>query len=191
MGEIRFHQPRDPLGQFAKFEAEIHRQLEREAEQYQQEVADKIKSQIIRPTDSTGRLVQVTLDPQNRKVTPSTWRVGIASFLNKSQAKYWRTVEQGSLAVWKRPFIGTPLRFNSAGFPGGRQFRSFPKGTKFRGDSFSVFGAPNANGQGAGFRVVTVKHEIVGQDSYRKAFVEGNWEARIRRDFKQSVGRYF
>ena len=58
---------------------------------------------------SSGRLAKASAAPEN--ATVELFRVGIGNprWLDRSQAKYWRTFESGSAAVWKRPFIGTPL----------------------------------------------------------------------------------
>jgi hypothetical protein len=58
---------------------------------------------------STGRLVKVTGDPQNIDSTTDFFGVGNPEYLDRSQAKYWRTQEEGTARVWKRSFIGDPL----------------------------------------------------------------------------------
>lgn len=90
--------------------------------QRNQEMADDVQAQVVanirstiaargRAPASTGRLVNVTASPRNQKVTIGRVQVGIPSFLESSQAKYWRTVEEGSAETWARPFVGTPLYF--------------------------------------------------------------------------------
>lgn len=64
-----------------------------------------------RPTVSTGRLLRVTMDPKNRKSGLYDAAVGDPAFLNRSIAKYWRTIEEGSAATWtKRSFLSLPLQ---------------------------------------------------------------------------------
>jgi len=48
-----------------------------------------------RPKASSGRLDRATLDERNRTMTRDGFGVGIASYLDKSQAKYWRQIEHG------------------------------------------------------------------------------------------------
>jgi len=99
---------------------QIHR---RQQQQFQDQVVANIKSKILRRGASTGRLVEVTADSRNRLIggtgaNPSAlsggqgaqygWGVGNPKFLDVSIAKYWRTIEEGSAAVWKHPFVTGP-----------------------------------------------------------------------------------
>lgn len=113
-----------------------------------------------RASASTGRLLQATADSRNLQVQAFSFGVGIPRFLDGSVAKYWRTFEEGSAAVWKRPFVGTQL------LPIGR----------FRG--------PTAHGARPGVRTATselpflqgryiVKREIQPADIYGQVFREG------------------
>lgn len=199
MATFRFIQPRTDKGQFARFESEIARTLEEEAKLFQEEVAAIIEEKILRPDESTGRLVEGTLAAFNRKVTPSTWRVGIPSELRAHELKYFRTIEEGSLAVWRHPFVGTPLKFNPQGFGpnaagASTSFRSFSRGeTKVHrvADHTVRFGGGTARNQAKSPRIVFVTHEIAPMHAYRDAFIAGGWQARILRDFSQSIGRNF
>src|SRR3954471_18716880 len=55
-----------------------------------------------RPGVSTGRLARVTANPKNTYATAFQIGVGKPSYLDASQAKYWRTIEEGSAATWKK-----------------------------------------------------------------------------------------
>jgi hypothetical protein len=122
----------------------------RMAQQLQGRVASLIDDQIIWRTESTGRLVNNTEAPEN--ATSDTWSlaVGNPTFLNASTSKYWRTVEQGSAATWKHPFIGTHLwgRFGKGGKGGGL--------TGFWTDT-------------EGTAPFVVRHEIEGKHAYPEA----------------------
>lgn len=85
-----------------KFE-EAHRQL---ARQTQEQVVKALKAGIKRKSTSSKRLERVTDSPENITASAQGWGVGADDFLNKSEAKYWRTVDEGSLGVWSRPFKG-------------------------------------------------------------------------------------
>jgi hypothetical protein len=198
MAEARFTQPRNRSGMgnpgwFASFEKEVEDIVHREALQFQADVSQYIKSHIgygsrewadQRKRETTGRLARVTTSAGNRDVKKSLWYVGDKTFLNNSEAKYARTIEFGSKAVWSHNFIGTPLMRRFGGFPGGRDFRSLKKGSKFRG-SYGIYGAADANGRGGGFDIVRVKHEIQPMRAYSTVWKDGGWAQRVKRDFGQ------
>ncbi len=187
MAEARFIQPRGKSGRgnagsFAGFEQRITDLMKKEADQFLGEVSDTIRQRIghgsrqwavQRRRESTGRLQQVTRNPNNRIADKSVWRAGIKSYLDNSDAKYARTIEFGSEAVWAKLFRGTPLLFRPEGFKGGRNFRSFkngrPKSNSFRVDGMSV---------------VRVQNEIQPQYAYRDTFKNNGWPERIKRDFR-------
>lgn len=63
-----------------------------------------------RPGVATGRLARVTAMPENVYATAFVIGVGNPSHLDKSEAKYWRTIEEGSAATWKkRSFLSLDL----------------------------------------------------------------------------------
>lgn len=75
-------------------------------EQLNQQLAMKVQQQAVRnisikrPSVSTGRLRKAIADPRNIKSTRYGFEVGVWSFLNASNAKYWRTIEEGSVEAW-------------------------------------------------------------------------------------------
>lgn len=84
-------------------------------------LAEALRGQVVRRMEnhinfgkragvSTHRLVRVTADARNSYA--DQWNVGVGrpDYLNRSIAKYWRTFEEGSAAVWSHPFAGTQLR---------------------------------------------------------------------------------
>lgn len=98
---------RRPGGQFATAEqlTGVNRQI---AQELQASVVANIQARILRPGASTNRLVRATAAKSNITVSGDRIGVGNEKWLN-SRALYWRTIEEGSAAVWKRPFIGTQL----------------------------------------------------------------------------------
>lgn len=181
-GEVRFTVPRDPRGRFAKFSTEVTALMDKEAKQFQVQVATDIDSHILRRPASTGRLVAVTQQPGNRQVGRSVWRVGIPSYLNKSTAKYWRTIEQGSLAVWKKPFTGTVLYGLWLGDKAYRQSIFLPYSRKARLEAIKLGDLKNR---------YTVSKEIEPMGSYARVYREGNWGERTQREIRQILGRNF
>lgn len=64
-----------------------------------------------RPMVSSGRLAKVTANSKNIYATAFRIGVGDPSYLDSSTAKYWRTIEEGSKATWKkRSFLTLDLR---------------------------------------------------------------------------------
>jgi hypothetical protein len=55
-----------------------------------------------RPGVATGRLARVTANPDNVYASSFVIGVGKPSYLDKSMAKYWRTIEEGSAVTWKK-----------------------------------------------------------------------------------------
>lgn len=121
--EIKFDVPepaglRDERGRFVALDStegqsELYRRNKLIAETVQGNVARRISNRVMfgkRAKASTGLLVRATVDPRNTRVDPFNVGVGNPEWLDRSMARYWRTFEYGSAAVWKRPFIGTRLR---------------------------------------------------------------------------------
>lgn len=103
---------RDLQGRFLSAQRESTKRNERLAVNVQQDVVLRMRNHISfgpRATASTGRLLQVTASNRNVVVNQYGFGVGVPKFLDGSVAKYWRTFEEGSAAVWKKPFVGTQL----------------------------------------------------------------------------------
>lgn len=101
--------PRNALGQFTSaqnFQRERNHEM---AAAIQRRAADLVEQRITWRFESTGELARNTLAPDNAQV--DTWFLGVGNprFLDRSSSKYWRTFEEGSLAVWSHPFVGTHL----------------------------------------------------------------------------------
>jgi hypothetical protein len=129
----------------------------------QASVVANIQARIKRPGASTNRLVKVTADPENARWSTDRVNVGNVEFLDGSVAKYWRTIESGSAAVWSRPFKGTQL------YPKGPGRAPFPV-AHGASPGLRTFGGnelPWMDGE----RYV-VKKEIAPMHAYRDAFNE-------------------
>jgi len=83
--------------------AEKHAEL---ARRVQDAVVKDLRGGLRRKSTSSGRLAKATGDPENIVANSFQWGVGVNDYLNKSVAKYWRTIDEGSAAVWKKPFKG-------------------------------------------------------------------------------------
>lgn len=107
-----YNNARGAKGWYTQF-IEDQRQMNRDtALEYQEIVVRNITEDIAaggRRAVSTGRLLNVTRDARNVKSSEDFWVVGIMPYLDTSQAKYWRTQEEGTQRAWKRSFIGDPL----------------------------------------------------------------------------------
>lgn len=168
--------PRTKSGTFAPFSSSYKDIMQQQAQEFQGDVVAVMQRSYKRPRASTGRLATVTSQPGNRLIAASTWKVGIPSHLNQSQSKYWRTIEQGSAAVWRKPFIGTKIM--GTWIPGG----GFIAVSRERRLAAIERGDP---------RVQTVKREIAPMGAYERAWIGGAWSQRTNRSFNQHLGRYF
>jgi len=100
---------RNARGQFTKAQTEMRSRNGRYVRELQADVVRQVQSRITRQGASTGRLAAVTASPKNAEYDTWSIGVGVKSYLDSSIAKYWRTFEEGSAAVWRHPFIGTQL----------------------------------------------------------------------------------
>jgi hypothetical protein len=105
---------RDALGKYAEREqqsiAEARRINEALAREMQQNVIEIVSSFNRRP--STGRLEKAMRDERNVFVADNgqSWGFGNPEILNKSVARYWRTIDEGSAATFKSGgFAGTEI----------------------------------------------------------------------------------
>ena len=173
---------------------DANRQMARSVQSY---VVENVASSIQRRNVSTGRLVAVTASPDNIEVDDFHFGVGVEDFLNRSMAKYWRTIEEGSAEVWAdvpggRPsFVGMELRGIWGGSVtrvtadrawGGRPwFRHSPRRSdmfvpvsrsfNFRG---KWTGTGGSNGAPNFAKATTVKNEIEPHHDYADAFAKAD-----------------
>lgn len=105
---------RDELGRFLSAQRELYARNARFADTMRADLGRRIENQLLRPGQSTGRLVRASAHHENVRFDAFSVGIGVTPWLDKS-AQYWRTIEEGSAAVWSRPFIGTPLAHSSKG----------------------------------------------------------------------------
>jgi hypothetical protein len=53
-----------------------------------------------RPGVSSGRLEKALANPENRTYSTFGWGVGNIDYLDRSEAKYWRMIEEGSAGIY-------------------------------------------------------------------------------------------
>jgi len=101
---------RNLAGEFTSAQGLVAQAHQLLAERVQQAAADNLRGNILRRSVSTDRLAQAILDPKDIFATRFNWGAGSIAWLDNSPAKYWRTQEEGSAAVWSHPFTGTVLK---------------------------------------------------------------------------------
>lgn len=88
---------RDIAGRFVpamqRHVAETNRRL---ASELANAMAERLDESLVRDEASTGRLRGAITDPRNRSADQFGFAVGDVDFLDHSQAKYWRAIEQGT-----------------------------------------------------------------------------------------------
>lgn len=100
---------------WAQMEVILQRANEDMADTLQLLVVEELQKSLERPKHSTGRLERATLDERNRLVTPKTVQIGNPRFLDRSEAKYWRQIEEGYQGHVGRPIVGL---WNTRGMSG-------------------------------------------------------------------------
>lgn len=173
---------RDERGRFALGGAQgaMERRNRRLAETLQAQVVANITRGIRRKQVSTNRLIKATADRKNIFATPFGMGVGVENYLDKSQAMYWRTIEQGSAGLWKRPFTSLEL----VGIWGANlgRWRSAPSGGRWvegaapyaktmnvnGGEKFQPFRIGRGGGP-SGLPVIRPTHDIRPMHAYRAA----------------------
>lgn len=117
-------------------------------------IAAAAKESMLRPGVSTGRLQKAILDRRNRIGTQFGYGVGRPEFLDRSEAKYWRQIDQGYTG-----HLGREIR----GVFGGSLTGAL--GGQSRYGLYPIAGAPfTAIGQGAGGRLLPLGK----RDAYAK-----------------------
>lgn len=164
---------RGAMGRYTEW---IHHQRQENqsmAEQYQRYVVKNMRAGIRRPKVSTGRLLRVTGSTGNIGHSDDWWGVGNAMYLDRSQAKYWRTIEEGSARAWKRSFIGDPLVgvFGETMLDGRRAGPPFTRAGANRAGKFRPY--PRAiryDIVASGAKIARVKQHIKPMNAYRNAW---------------------
>ena len=97
---------RDALGRYVSAQGQIAAQNRENATQIQALVVQNIAALIKRKKVSTDRLINATAADGNRAAArgqdyKSGFAVGIPEHMDRSTARYWRTIEEGSEVTWK------------------------------------------------------------------------------------------
>lgn len=198
---------RDDNGRFTvgSFQAEARAANTRIAQGTLAYVVRVLENNMRRPTVSSGRLARVTLDPKNTYADSFKVGIGNENFLDRSIAKYWRTIEEGTAATWhKRSFTSLELvGFFGATLLGGGHAgpayslpnNSSPRGvfhpvTKRNKRGEAIFktkgGRPNIV-----LRPFHPHADVPGMHAYRAAFEAGGMAESWVFQYRKLVDRYF
>lgn len=107
---------RNERGHFTSAQAQLFADAREQMILQQGEVGARIRNNMVRKSVSTGRLLRVTMDPKNvvsARTSEDQFTVGLGNveWLDRSIARYWRTIEEGSAATWtKRSFMSLNLQ---------------------------------------------------------------------------------
>lgn len=198
--------------------------VERTLERYSHAMAADLQEMVVdeytrtrkRKDVSTGRLDAATLDRRNREVAKNGFSVGLESWLNKSQAKYWRQIEEGTRVHVGRHLYGVfGATFSGGYYPGNRwPWRNarygpawsfvgastgggfVPKKRLKKGVRSTHFAGPRQVGGGwpmrseGGYSRATrmiIGRPIEAQNAYRRAYTRFRKENRAFNLFRQTV----
>ena len=173
--------PRDARGIIDNFD--------RLARVAQANVVENMSESFLRPRASTGRLLRVTASPRNRIADQFGFGVGVTDYLDRSEAKYWRTIEEGSAVAWadspggRSSMIGMTMRGKFGGsIVGWRESSWGPR----------PVAGPKWNAMGGTFNAmrklpeVTITQEIRPMHAYAEAYREdGVFSTRATRVVNQ------
>lgn len=201
-------------GQYApRFLAELGDSREKFAEEnrtlarrVQDDVVAELKAGTKRKSVSTGRLIAATASPENIFASAQVWGVGVPSFLDRSQAKYWRTIDEGSAAVWSHPFVGMTFYVNRrrawGGSIAGMNSNGAVAGAPWsrsgagRDDKFNPLSNAIAesviskNGKRPRWlSTVTIKNEIEAQNYYHRGFERSGGIIQALRVYRSRLDR--
>lgn len=137
----------------------------------QADVVENVLGSIQRRAVSSGRLARVTGDRRNVFWTESGFGVGIEDYLDKSEAKYWRQIEEGTDVHVGREIRGVFGGTLAGPRRGGSPLTSFGQdyGGKFIPISKSVRTVFDG-GRPVSVRKSTIGQPIEAHDSYADAF---------------------
>lgn len=160
----------------------IVKAMDQLAQEAQANVVANIESSITRRSVSTGRLAKVTARQENRYADQFGFGVGVISFLDKSEAKYWRSFEEGSAKAWsetpggRSSMVGLQLRGRFGGSIMGW------KATRTPGPQPQPLAGPQWGAMGGKLRWYwsmplnpnfKVKHDYAGRLAYARAYRQG------------------
>lgn len=129
---------RDPVtGFFISAQAEVAAAGRSLALELAESVADAAKASLLRPGVSTGRLQKALLHPKNRVGVKEGYGIGRPEFLDKSEAKYWRQIDQGYSGHVGREIRGVFGGTLTGAFGGQSRYGPYP----LAGGPFTAIGA--------------------------------------------------
>lgn len=137
---------RDAGGRYSTFQNELNHINLKLAIELQQMMADRLEDSRVasRRGVASGRLEAALLDRRNREVTNNGFGVGKISWLDSSQAKYWRSIEVGT-----SQFVGNLIPVGlwgatlTGGYGGTSRYGPYP----IAGGPFSSSGGGRRNGR--------------------------------------------
>lgn len=171
---------RDARGHFTTFQNELYHINLKLALELQEMMAERLEASRVpsRRGVASGRLEAAILDRRNRFVHNFGFGVGVISWLDKSEAKYWRAIEVGT-----RQFVGNKLPFGIwgstlTGAYGGRSsFGPYP----LAGPPWSATGAQRDGRLRPMGKTYAYRHLVASGMARRDAFKASRARAVIQR----------
>lgn len=177
---------RNPDGTYTAFQGNVLEANRRLVVELADSVAAAAKQSMLRPNVSTGRLQHALLSEKNREVTKEGYGVGRPEFLDESEAKYWRQIDQGYSGHVGREIRGVfggsltgvfggqspygPYPIAGEPFTGigqGTGGRLLPAGRK---TAYALLGKQRRGGKGLGIK------SVIGEPIAPQRYFERGWE---------------
>lgn len=133
---------RDLQGKFVALNGHLAGLNARQAEMLVERMVTNLQESLLRPGVSTKRLETALKDQENRVSDRFGFGAGKISFLDRSQAKYWRAIELGSTAHLGRTITGVWGESMSGRTARGGAYGPYP----LAGPAYTPFGA-NSSGR--------------------------------------------
>lgn len=161
---------RDAGGRYTTFQNELYAVNQRLAEELQALMLERLESSRVpsRRGVASGRLAAALGDRRNRQVTNAGFGVGSIAWLDKSEAKYWRSIEVGT-----SQFVGNEIPMGlwgdtlSGSYGGSSRFGPYPLAT----GSWSVSGTRRSDRLRPMGKSFAYRHLIEGGMARREAFL--------------------
>lgn len=177
-----------------------------------QTTADVMQAGLKRPAVSTRRLYQAMLDPRNRASDQFGYGVGNPRWLDRSQAKYWRQIDQGYTGhvgrviqgvwgstltgEWRSPASGGPpypiAGPTYSGFGGGSGQRLRPMGRKYAYRTLRQrLGRTLGSGTGQMGTRGVIRRPILPERYFKRGWEEFNARRRTEEVARQVLTKAF
>lgn len=187
---------RNPDGTFTSFQGNVATANQRLVIELADAVAARQLASLVRPGVSSGRLQAALLDRRNRFASKEGYGVGRPEFLDQSQAKYWRQIDQGFAGHKGREIRGI---FGATLIGGG------PESRGVAGPAFTGIGAEGQRGgrlltsgysklrPRGGERGVrgVIKKAIAPQQYFKRGWEDFNARERTTEVVKQELAKAF